>query len=180
MTPHGPWTIVRSATAYRDPWVDVRRDEVIRPDGRPGTHVVVRILAGVSVLAVDDAEHVHLTDEFHYAVGRHSLEVVSGGLDAGETPLEGARRELREELGLTARDWLDLGETDPFTSTVVSPTRLFLARGLSQGEATPEGTEQIRRVRIPAREAVAMVLDGRISHAPSGLLILKAARVLGW
>ena len=78
----------------------LRKDDVIRPDGRNGTHTVVRIKPGVSVLAIDSDRHVHLTDEFHYAIGRHSLEAVSGGTEPGETSLETAQRELREELGI--------------------------------------------------------------------------------
>ena len=73
MKPHGPWTILASQPIYRDPWIAVRRDDVIRPDGQPGTHAVVDIKPGVAVLALDDAGFVYLTDEFHYGVGRHTL-----------------------------------------------------------------------------------------------------------
>lgn len=171
---HGPWQILSRRDVYRDPWIEVTRDEVIRPDGAPGSHCIVRLKAGVSVLAVDDVGMVYLTEEFHYAVGRNTLEVVSGGIDEGETVEEAARRELREELGITASDWLDLGVCDPFTSVVTSPTRLFLARGLTFGPIDLEGTERIRCRQLPLSEAIEMALDGRISHAPSGLLILKA------
>jgi ADP-ribose pyrophosphatase len=172
--PHGPWQILSRREVYRDPWIAVTRDEVIRPDGDPGSHCIVRLKEGVSVLAIDDAEMVYLTEEFHYAVGRETLEVVSGGIDEGESAEEAARRELLEELGITASQWSDLGVCDPFTSVVVSPTRLFLARGLRFGENAQEGTERIRCRKLPFSEAIEMTLDGRISHAPSGLLILKA------
>jgi ADP-ribose pyrophosphatase len=174
MKAHGPWTILASQPIYRDPWVAVRRDEVIRPDGQPGTHAVVDIKPGVAVLALDDAGFVYLTDEFHYGVGRNTLEVVSGGCDPGEDPLAAAQRELREELGITAAEWTALGVVDPFTSVGVSPTRLLLARRLSFGERAPEGTERIRCVKLPLAEAVAAVMDSRITHGPSGVLIFKA------
>lgn len=170
---HGPWTILSRREVYRDPWIEVTRDEVIRPDGDPGSHCIVRLKAGVSVLALDDKGFVHLTQEFHYAVGRVTLEVVSGGIDAGESAEAAARRELREELGITARELVDLGVCDPFTSVVVSPTRLFLARGLSFGETEREGTEQIHCCRVPFSETLEMVQDGQITHAPSCLAILK-------
>jgi|SRR5581483_11447234 len=173
MRPHGPWQIVQTREIYRDPWIDVRVDDVIRPDGKPGIHSIIQIKPGVSVLALDDERYVYLTEEFHYAVGRVTLEAVSGGRDAREEPLAAARRELREELGLLADAWTDLGEVDPFTSNVVSPTRLFLAETLRHVTDAPEGTEQIRRVRVPLDTAVAMVWDGRITHAPSCVLILK-------
>lgn len=174
MTPHGPWTIVDSREIYRDRWIALRKDDVIRPDGQPGTHCVVHLKPGVSVLALDEDRHVYLTDEFHYGIGRNCLEAVSGGIEPGEDPLLAGQRELQEELGITATNWEPLGVVDPFTTVVVSPTTLYLARGLSWGETNQEGTEQIRCVRLPFDEAVEMVLDGRISHAPTCVLILKA------
>jgi ADP-ribose pyrophosphatase len=173
MKDHGPWKITGSKQVYQDPWLTLRRDQVIRPDGKPGSHVVVQVKPGVSVLPLDDVGFVYLTDEFHYAVGRNTLEVVSGGIDAGEDALATARRELAEELGITAARWTTLGVVDPFTSTVTSPTQLFLAEGLTFGDHAREGTELIRSVRTSLVDAVAAVQEGRISHAPSAVLILK-------
>lgn len=173
MTPHGPWQIVRRQEVYRDPWMTVQQDHVIRPDGAPGTFSVVHIKPGVCVLALGADCLVYLTEEFHYGVGRVTLEAVSGGIEPGEDALQTARRELQEELGITAADWIDLGVCDPFTSSLVSPTRLFLAREIELGPQAPEGTELIRRVAMPLREAVAMVMDSLITHGPSGVLILK-------
>jgi len=175
-TPYGPWQILARTEVYRDPWLRVTRDEVLRPDGAPGSHSIVHLKSGVAVLAIDDTGIAYLTEEFHYAVGRVTLEVVSGGIDDGEQAIESAQRELAEELGITAAEWLDLGVCDPFTSVVVSPTRLFLARRLSFGTARQEGTEQIRARALPFDEVINMVLDGRITHGPSSLLILKVAR----
>ena len=101
-------------------------------------------------------------------------EFPGGKTTLGETMAECLERELEEELGITAREWIDLGVCDPFTSVVVSPTRLFLARQLTFGATQPEGTEQIRCVKLPLTEAVQMVVESRLTHAPSGLLILKA------
>ena len=178
MKSHGPWQIVDSNDIYTDPWIRVRCDDVIRPDGQPGTYSVVDLKPGVSVLAMDRHANVYLTEEFHYAVGRVTLEVVSGGIDGDEDALQTARRELQEEIGITADSWLELGVCDPFTGSIRSPTRLYLARDLSFGDADPEGTEHIGCVKMPLAEAVEKALSGEISHAPSALVILKAARVL--
>ena len=170
---HGPWQILSRGEVYRDPWITVTRDEVLRPDGAAGSHCIVRLKSGVSVLPIDERGLVYLTEEFHYAVGRETLEVVSGGIDEGEEAEIAARRELQEELGILASEWTDLGVCDPFTSVVVSPTRLFVAQGLSFGATALEGTEQIRCRKIPLAEAVQMVLDSQITHGPSCVLILK-------
>lgn len=173
MKPHGPWKILGSRDVYHDPWIEVQRDDVIRPDGKEGTHCVIRMKAGVCVVARDEQEILYLTDEFHYGIGRNSIEGVSGGIEPGEDALETAQRELEEELGLKAECWTELGSVDPFTTIVVSPTRLYLAEGLTEVECCPEGTELIRRVTIPQAEAVSRVMDGRITHSPTCVLLLK-------
>jgi ADP-ribose pyrophosphatase len=176
VTQHGPWQILESHEVYRDPWIAVRKDDVVRPDEKPGTYSVVTIKPGVTVLAMDDERSVYLTEEFHYGVGRITIEAVSGGIEPDEGPLETAKRELREELGIEADEWIDLGIVDPFTASVVSPTQLYLARKLRFGEQAPEGTEQIRCVTMTLAEAVQKVIDSEITHGPSCVLILKAAR----
>lgn len=158
--------------------MQVQRDEVVRPDGQPGTYAVVHIKPGVCVLAMDGERNVYLTKEFHYAVGEMTIECVSGGRDDEEPALTAARRELREELGIEAEDWLDLGRLDPFTASVLSPTQLYLARDLCFVDAAPEGTELIQQVKVSMEDAVEMVMKNQITHAPSMTLILKAARVL--
>jgi ADP-ribose pyrophosphatase len=175
---HGPWQIMSRSEVYRDAWIQLTRDDVIRPDGQPGTHCIMQLKPGVSVLPLDQQGVVHMTEEFHYGVGRNTIEAVSGGIEPDEDPLVAARRELQEELGITAEEWIDLGVCDPFTSVVVSPTRLFLARGLTFGPTALEGTELIRCHAVPLVEAVQMVLDSRITHAPSCVLILKANHLL--
>ncbi|MCA9120341.1 MAG: NUDIX hydrolase [Planctomycetaceae bacterium] len=172
---HGPWKILESREVYRDPWTRLRRDEVIRPDGEPGSYSVLDLKPGVSVLAIDEQDNAYLTEEFHYGVGRVTIEAVSGGIEAGEEAHATAQRELQEELGIQAARWTDLGLVDPFTANVVSPTRLFLAESLSIGKPNLEGTEQIRCVRVPFKRVVEMAMTGVITHAPSCVLILKVA-----
>ncbi len=175
MHDYGPWKVVRSRAVYADPWLDLKVDDVIRPDGRPGTYSVVRVNPGVTVIALDDTRHVHLTEEFHYAVGRVTIEGVSGGCEPSEDAAATARRELREEIGIVAGRWTDLGIVDPFTSNVLSPTRMYLAQELQFVETEREGTETMRRVAVPLAEAVAMVLDGRITHSATCVALLKVA-----
>jgi ADP-ribose pyrophosphatase len=171
--PHGPWTITETREVYRDPWVRLQRDEVVRPDGGPGSYAVAYLKPGVCVIAIDDEGAVHLTEEFHYGVGRVTLEGVSGGVEPGETPEQTAHKELAEELGIRAERLFPLGSVDPFTANVVSPTELFLAEGLLLGEPQPEGTEVIRRISMPFADAVEAVMEGEITHAPSCVAILK-------
>ena len=107
-----------------------------------------------------------------------TIELVSGGIEPNEDPLVCAKRELQEEIGVEAADWTDLGSTDPFTANVVSPTKMYLARDLKFVETAPEGTEQIERVKFAFADVIEMVMSGEITHSPSCVTILKAARIL--
>lgn len=174
MKSHGPWKIKKTNDVYADSFIRVWRDDVIRPDGQDGQHVVVTLKPGVCVLAIDDDWNLHLTDEFHYGIGRHSLEAVSGGIEDGESPEQTAVRELEEELGLRAKSLEYITTVDPFTTVVVSPTRLYFATGLLKGSSNPEGTEQIECRVVPISECFQMILNGQISHAPTCVLISLA------
>lgn len=172
------WELKHSEIKYKNPWISVREDKVIRPDGKDGIYGVVEMVPGVSVLPLDDEGYVYLAKEFRYAIEQDSIEVASGGIDAGETPLEAAKRELREELGIEAHNWIDLGHMNPFTSVIKSPAALYLARNIRFSDANPEGTEIIDIVKITLEDAVRMVMDSEITHGQSCVLILKASEYL--
>ena len=177
MRRHGPWTIKETNPVYQDPYVALRVDQVIRPDGNHGQHVVVQIKPGVCVIAMDSQQRLHLTREFHYAVGRESVEAVSGGIEPGEKPQLCAQRELQEELGLQAKSWQYLTTVDPFTTIMESPTQLYLATELTPVPKALEGTETIETVIMPIAEAVGAVESGLITHAPSCVAILMVSRL---
>lgn len=173
-----PYSLVSTEEIYRNPWIRVREERVLRRDGGKGLFGIVEMKPGSSVLALDDSGFVYLVNEFKYAVQRVTTEVISGGLEPGETPLQTAQRELKEESGLMAREWIDLGVIDPLTSAILSPNYMFLAAGVTHGAASPDEGEDLEIVRRPFRETVDMVLSGEITHAASCVLILKADRIL--
>jgi ADP-ribose pyrophosphatase len=123
---------------------------------------------------MDGEGRLHLTEEFHYGVGRVTIEAVSGGVEPEEPVELAARRELREELGIEAEHWLDLGKVDPFTANVVSPTQLYLATKLTFGTPEPDGGELIRPHVISLADACEAIMESKITHAPSVAAILKA------
>ena len=175
----GPFTLQSTKEVYRSPWLQLREDKVLRPDGAPGVFGVITMREGSSVLPLDDKGQVYLVREFKYGIGEYSLEVISGGFNKDETPLAAAQRELAEETGLSATDWIDLGCVHPFTTVVYSPNHVFLARGLQRGQDRPDPGEQLSVEKLPFSQALDLVMAGKIIHAASCVVILKAARVLG-
>jgi len=175
---NGPWKIKKSVVKYKNPWIKVREDKVIRPDGKSGIYGVVEMVPGVSILPLDDKGYVYLVKEFHYAIEQFGIEVVSGAIDKNESALHAAKRELREELGIVAKEWVDLGLFNPFTGVVKSPANLYLVRKIKFYKAKPEGTEKIEMVKVKLADAVKMVMKSEITHGQSCVLILKAAEYL--
>ena len=175
---NGPWTVLQKAIRYQTKWLTIEEDEVIHPDGKKGVFAVAEILPGISVLPIDDKGDAYLIEEFRYALKRKSIEASSGAIEPGEMPLEAAKRELEEELGIQAQDWVELGVVHPLTSNIHSPAYLFLARKLTFTRAHPEGSEIITPVKMPFEKAVKMVMKSEIVHAPSCVLILKAKEYL--
>ncbi len=178
MITRGPWKVKERELKYQNPWITVHEDKVILPNGKDGIHVFIEVKPGVSILPVDDEGYVYLTKEYHYAAGKETIEVVAGGIDAEESALEAAQRELQEELGITAQEWIDLGEMDQLTTYTNARTQSFLARGLKFGATHLEGSESVTNIKVKLTEAVEMVMEGRITNGVSSALILKGASFL--
>ena len=175
----GEWTKLGSTVLYTNPWITVRGDRVIQPDGEEGTFGVVEMIPGVSVLPVDDDGTVYLVRVYRYTLDRESIETIAGGIEGAESAEETARRELREEAGIEAEELIALGVVDQLTEVVVSADHLFLARKLSFVKPEREETEQLACVAVPLEQAMAWALDGTIAHAASASLIFKAVHLLG-
>lgn len=175
---HGPYTIKSSRRLHKDEWIELRVDEVVRPNGEAGQYATARMVPGVAVLALDAEGFVYLVKQFRYGVGKDSIEAVAGAVEKGEGPEESARRELREELGIEAAEFVPLGLVDAVTAQADSPSHIFLARGLRFAEKDPDDTERLEPLKVTFDEAVRMVMDGEITQATAAVLILKADRWL--
>lgn len=175
----GGWTVLGSGVLYENPWIRVREDQVIQPDGERGTFGVVELGPAVAVLPVHEDGSVSLVRVFRYTIDAECIETVAGGIGEGEDAEDAARRELQEEIGLAAEEFIDLGETHQMTEIVVSPVRLFVARRLRDVPSNQDPTEELSRLDVPLSVAVSWALHGRIVHAATVALVLRAAHLLG-
>ena len=174
-----PWTRRSSHVVYDNPWIRVRDDRVIRPDGRPGVYGVVEMKTwAVGIVPLTDDGDTFLVGQYRYTLDQYSWEIPEGGASKLATPLESARRELREETGITATRWTYLGEAHLSNSVTDEVGCIFLAEDLTFGDADPEGTEELRVRRLPLAEAVTMALVGEISDALAVIGLLRADRYL--
>lgn len=178
MKTNGPWKIVESHEKYKNNWMKIREDKVIRPDGKEGIVSLVEMEDGISVLSLDNDGYVYLADQFRYSMGKDGVETVSGAVNSNEKPLDAAKRELREELGIEAEEWIDLGLVNPFNVAIKAPHTIFLARKLKFGKDHQKGTKNIKLVKVKLEEAVKMVMNSIITNGPSCVLILKTNEYL--
>ncbi|WP_435007155.1 NUDIX domain-containing protein [Tundrisphaera lichenicola] len=171
-----PWTTTSSRRIYENPWISVREDQVVRPDGQPGIYGVVHYKnKAIGVLPVDDDGNVWLVGQYRYPLGLYSWEIPEGGGPEGEEPEATARRELREETGLIAESLEFLGCSHLSNSVSDEIAYLYRATGLTQGESEPEETERLQVRRFTWGEAWSMIQDGRITDSMSLIALLHEA-----
>lgn len=170
MQKRGPHTIVSSKKIYENPWITIREDHIIRPDGKKGMYGVVECAPGVLTAALTAENDIFLVTEFLYAAGTESPCLPGGGIDGSEIPLEAAKRELYEEAGVEASEWKELGHINPFPMVMNTNTHLFIARN---ARVVAEHEEEFTLQSIPLEKAVHMVLAGEIIHTASCEAILR-------
>jgi len=171
-----PWLRRSRRVAYENPWITVFHDEVVRPDGEPGIYGVVHFATlAVAVVALDADDRIVLVGQFRYTLDAYSWEIPEGGVAADEDPLDGARRELREETGLEADSWTELGRVHVSNSISDEAGVLYLATGLRAGDPDPDGTEELQVRWVPFDEALTMAVDGRITDILSIAAIQRVA-----
>ena len=173
MRKNGDWTIKETKKKFANDFFKVFEDKVIQPDGKNGKYATIEFVPGVSVLAIDDEDFVYLTKQFRYKAGRETLEVVAGAVE-NETPMKAAKRELKEELGITAKEFIRLGKIQLDNSIIKSESTLYIARKLTFGKTNRDDAEEMKSVKIKFRDAIEKVSKGEINHAPSCILLLRA------
>ncbi|MFN2461188.1 MAG: NUDIX domain-containing protein [Candidatus Velthaea sp.] len=162
---------------YENPWLRFEAHDIVHPSGAPGEHGVVVTPQASAVVAIEDGD-VWLTRQARFAIDRTVLEIVKGGAHTGETPRQCAQRETREEIGVTAERWDDLGMTYELPSLVQEPVALFLARDLRHVPNELEAIESIDTMRLPFLVALDAVASGEIDDAVTAIALLRAARLL--
>ncbi|HEX8492602.1 MAG TPA: NUDIX hydrolase [Pyrinomonadaceae bacterium] len=168
-----PWKMQASREVYDNPWIRIREDEVVRPDGELGIYGVVHYKnVAIGILPVED-NHIYLVGQYRYPLDQYSWEIPEGGCPEGEDLLSAARRELAEETGLRAQNWTLMGEAHLSNSVSDERAVWFLATGLTQGEHEPEGTEKLNIRRLPAEQVLKMALTGEMTDALSLLAIMS-------
>jgi 8-oxo-dGTP pyrophosphatase MutT (NUDIX family) len=178
----GPgWKFLASEELFSSQWFTVRRDDALRPDGSQTCYDHVVAPPAVTVLAVDADGLVAVTRQWIYTHAGTQWRLPAGRMDDGdESPEVAGRRELAEETGIAADEWVSLGVVNGADSLSNHRDHAFVATGLRDlGETRLEpGESDLKLHWVPAARLVEMVLDGKLPHAGSTFAVL-AAKVKG-
>jgi ADP-ribose pyrophosphatase len=173
--------VLRTEIVYRGRALALRLDEVEYAPGRSTRMEIIEHAEAVVVLPLDEDRNIWFVRQYRHAAGRELLELPAGILPPGESPTDGARRELQEEIGMTA------GTLDRLLSFWLAPgysteyMHIFQATQLSPAPLAQDEDEIITVVKVPLAEALAMALDERlVCDAKTSLALLAAARRQGW
>lgn len=172
MTPREP--TIESRRIYKGRVVGLRVDTVQLPDGRVSQRELVEHSASVSIVPLDREMNVLLVRQYRKAVEQTLLEVTAGGLEEGEAPEDGARRELEEETGYIADHMEHLASFFMSPGYCDEEMHVFLATGLKEGQPHPESDESIEVVSVPIDSIPEMIQCGEIKDAKSIAALLLA------
>ncbi|GGA96628.1 NUDIX domain-containing protein [Puia dinghuensis] len=177
-----PWTVLAERPVYDNKWIGVTEYDVLNPSGGKGIYGKVHFKGlAIGILPLDEEGYTWLVGQYRFPLDAYSWEIPEGGGDFAVSPIESARRELKEETGLVAKEYTLIQEMHLSNSVSDERAFIFLARGLHQEEATPEETEQLVVRRVAFDEAFEMVLRGEItdSIAVAGILKVKLMLMSG-
>jgi len=171
-----PWKTLNVTERYDNPWIHVDEHDVINPSGNPGIYGKVHFKnLACGIIPLDHDNTTWLVGQYRYTLDRYSWEIPMGGVPVEAGPLAGARRELKEETGLTAERWRVILNVHLSNSITDEAGVVYVAEGLTHGEPEFDDTEQIEIRKLPFDDVVQMVCSGEITDALSVAGILKLA-----
>ncbi len=169
--------VLSSKVVYKTNVFEVRHERVIEPSGLKVFRNVVVHPGSVVVLPVFPDGRILMIRQYRHAAKQYLWELVAGRKDPGETFVHGAHRELREETGYRARKMTKLVDLYPSPGFISENMVIFLAEGLSLGEAEPEADEKITSHVLTVKEAVSRMKSGKIRDMKSVAGILYYAKI---
>jgi ADP-ribose pyrophosphatase len=174
--------LLSSEVVYKGPLFRVLHDKLLEPGGKPSERDVIRHNGSVVILAIDKSKSkkdpwIVVERQYRHAANQYLWEVPAGKLDPGEDALAGAKRELTEETGYSAKKWKPLVEYYASPGFLGESMKVFIAEGLVAGDAHPEEDEEIEFRLVKLSEVLKMIEKGAILDGKTLTSVLLYARL---
>ncbi|MFN4082996.1 MAG: NUDIX domain-containing protein [Bacteroidia bacterium] len=174
-----PWKILSKQTAYNNNWIEVVHHEVLNPSGNKGIYGVVKFKnLAIGIIPLDENNNTWIVGQYRFPLNLYSWEIPEGGGKLDTDPLESAKRELIEECGIEAKEWIHILTMHLSNSVSDEVSHVYVARNLNIVNAQPEETEQLVIKKIPFSELFNMVLNGIVTDAISVAAVLKLKHLI--
>lgn len=170
-----PWKKLSSEVKYENPWMKIIEDKVVNPAGNDGIYGVVHFKThAIAIIPLDENNNTWIVGQYRYPQESYEWEIVEGGCPEGTLPLETAKRELIEEVGLKAKSFELILEMQLSNSTTDEISYTYIARNLTYVGEAPEEDEQLIIKKLPFEEVYQMAMSGEIRDGLSVASVLKA------
>lgn len=172
-----PFKIISTKKIYENPWMSLEENHVEK-NGKDWIFAITTIWSGVCILCIDEENNILLVQEFKYALNREDINLPGWWIDWDESPLDSAKRELEEETGYIAEEWISLGHIHPLTTILRETEYLFLARKIKKTNKKEDNWENTTLIKLTFSQAIEMVMKSEITHWASVAAILKAQQYI--
>ena len=165
---------------YNGKVINVRVDDVILPNGKDAKREIVEHRGGVGIIPFD-GKYIYMVNQYRYAFKNELLEIPAGKREYDEMPIETAKRELYEEIGATAKEFIYLGEYFPTVGYCEEIIYLFLAKNLSfSNRLHLDADEFLNVVKYSYEEALQKVKNNEIKDAKTVIALMKLGDYIDW
>lgn len=172
------WKKISGSIVFENDWMSVHEDHVVNPRGGENQYGHVHFKnTAVGIIPIDEAGNIWLVGQQRYTLGAYSWEIPEGGAPHGEPPLDAAKRELKEETGLSAKRWTKILKLHTSNSITDEVAYVYLAEDLTFGETAFDETEDIAIRKLHFDDALAMVDQNEITDAITVAALLHLHRI---
>lgn len=174
-----PWKTHSSQEIYSNPWITLTEHDVTNPGGGKSIYGKVHYKnLALGIIPIDEDGNTWLVGQYRYTLDEYSWEIPMGGGPVGIDKLESAKRELKEETGLTAEKWTELIKIHTSNSVTDEVGYAYLAEELTEGETEFEETEDLQIRKLPIQEAIAMCDRGEITDSLTVAALYRLDRIM--
>ena len=175
----GRWQTIKKETVYDTPWIRVYHHNVTTPTGNTSTYGSVHFkVFAIGILVLDEDRNTWIVRQHRYPIDEFVWELPEGGGSRDVSPLESAKRELREETGIVADKWTPLMEMQMSNAATDEYAYLFVAQDLRFEVAQPDADEDLEVKKLPFQELFDRVMSGEIKDSFTVAAVLKTKLLL--